>query len=114
MPNSTARFLFPALVLLGLSIGVASQTSPKPLLASQVLALQAGGVLPANVAHEIGVRGLNFHPDDDFRAPAEKIGGRRRRADRLEFRQSHSAGFGWKAGQGAAETAKQRAGSHPR
>jgi tetratricopeptide (TPR) repeat protein len=68
MPNSIMRFSFPALVLLGLSIAVVSQTSPTSLRASEVLALQAGGVLPANVAHEIGVRGLNFQPDEEFRA----------------------------------------------
>src|ERR1700704_5922767 len=54
-----ARFSFSAVVLLGLSIGVASQTPPRPLRASEALALEAGGVLPANVAHEIDVRGLN-------------------------------------------------------
>ena len=68
MSNSIVRFSFPALVLLGLSIGVASQTPPRPLRASEALALEAGGVLPANVAHEIDVRGLNFHPDEDYRA----------------------------------------------
>ena len=68
MPNFAARFSFSAVVLLGLSIGVASQTPPRPLRASEVLALEAGGVLPANVAHEIDVRGLNFHPDEDYRA----------------------------------------------
>jgi hypothetical protein len=68
MPNFAARLSFSAVVLLGLSIGVASQTPPRPLRASEVLALEAGGVLPANVAHEIDVRGLNFHPDEDYRA----------------------------------------------
>ncbi len=74
MPNFAVRFSFSTLVLLGLSIGVASQTSSKPLRASQVLALQAGGVLPANVAHEIGVRGLNFQPDDEFRPSSKRQG----------------------------------------
>ena len=74
MPTSTARFSFSALVLLGLSIGVASQTSPKPLRVSEVLALEAGGALPANVAHEIGVRGLNFHPDAEFLAQLKTSG----------------------------------------
>ena len=39
-----------------------------------MLALEAGGVLPANVAHEIGVRGLNFHPDAEFRAQLKTSG----------------------------------------
>src|ERR1700720_3448500 len=43
--------------------------------ASEVLALEAGGVLPANVAHEIGVRGLNFDPDEDYRALLKTAGG---------------------------------------
>jgi len=46
MPNFAARFSFSAVVFLGLSIGVVSQTPPRPLRASEVLALEAGGVLP--------------------------------------------------------------------
>jgi hypothetical protein len=86
MLNSTVRFSFSALVLLGLSIGVVSQTSPKPLRASEVLALEAGAVLPANVAHEIGVRGLNFHPDEDLRALLKTSG-----ADAAVMTALHSA-----------------------
>ena len=74
MPNFAARFSFSAVVFLGLSIGVVSQTPPRPLRASEVLALEAGGVLPANVAHEIGVRGLNFDPDEDYRALLKTAG----------------------------------------
>jgi tetratricopeptide (TPR) repeat protein len=44
----------------------AEQSSHKPLRASQVLALEAGGALQGNIAHDISVRGLNFRPDEDF------------------------------------------------
>ena len=64
MPNSIVHLYFSALVLLGLSVSAVSQTSPRPLRASEVLALEVGGALPANVAHNIGARGLNFHPDE--------------------------------------------------
>ncbi len=63
-----------------------SQTFPKPLRASEVLALEAGGVLPSNVAHEIGVRGLNFHPDEEFRAQLKTSG-----ADAAVMTALHSA-----------------------
>ena len=74
MPNFAVRFSFSTLVLLGLSLGAASQTSPKPMRASEVLALEAGAVLPANVVHHLGRRGLNFHPDEAYRAQLEKAG----------------------------------------
>lgn len=38
----------------------------RSLRASQVMALQAGGALPANMAYDITTRGLNFHPEGDF------------------------------------------------
>jgi TolA-binding protein len=67
MPNYAVRFSFSALFVLGTLLNAASQTSPKPMRASEVIALQAGGVLPASLAHDIAVRGLNFQPDDDYR-----------------------------------------------
>ncbi|MGO9086830.1 MAG: tetratricopeptide repeat protein [Candidatus Sulfotelmatobacter sp.] len=70
-------FLFLSFVLLTflfLSPGAAAQNSPKPLRASQVLALQAGGALPENLAHDIEVRGLSFHPDEEFVALMKKAG----------------------------------------
>ena len=114
MPDFAARFSFSALVLLGLSVAVVSQTSPKPLRASQVLALEAGGVLPSNVAHEIGVRGLNFQPDEEFRAQLKTSG-----ADAAVMTALHSAKItppasDGKPDKGTAEAAQQRAGPHAR
>jgi tetratricopeptide (TPR) repeat protein len=43
-----------------------AQTAPRPLRASEVMALEAGGALQANIAHDIATRGLNFHPAADF------------------------------------------------
>lgn len=57
-----------------LSHSSVSQTAPKPLRASEVMALEAGGALQANIAHDIGLRGLNFHPDSDFVALMTKAG----------------------------------------
>src|SRR5437899_7537864 len=51
-----------------------AQTAPRPLRASEVMAILAGGGLPANVAHDIAKRGLNFHPDDEFLALMTKAG----------------------------------------
>jgi tetratricopeptide (TPR) repeat protein len=75
MPNSVVRRSLVALVILGLSINVVvAQSSQKPLRASEVMALQAGGVLPENLARDIGKRGLNFHPDGDFLGLMTKAG----------------------------------------
>ena len=46
----------------------------KPLRASEVMALEAGGALQANIAHDVAVRGINFHPDGDFLALMTKAG----------------------------------------
>lgn len=51
-----------------------SQNSPKPLRASEVMAIEAGGALQANIAHDIAVRGLSFHPDSEFLALIRKAG----------------------------------------
>jgi len=51
-----------------------AQTAPRPLRASEVMAVQAGGALPANLAHDIATRGLNFHPDDAFLALMTQAG----------------------------------------
>jgi len=93
MSNSAVRFSFSArripglclatlflsvivLNLLFLTPGAAAQDSPKPLRASEVLALQAGGALPANLTHDIGARGLSFHPDSEFLTQMKKAGAR--------------------------------------
>lgn len=51
-----------------------AQIPPRPLRASEVMAIQAGGALPTNVAHDIAKRGLNFHPDDEFLTLMTKAG----------------------------------------
>jgi tetratricopeptide (TPR) repeat protein len=48
--------------------------SPRPLRASQVMALEAGGALQSNIAHDIAYRGLAFHPDDEFVSLMKKAG----------------------------------------
>ena len=51
-----------------------NQSAPKPLRASQLVALEAGGSLQANIAYDIGVRGVNFHPDEEFLQMMTKAG----------------------------------------
>jgi tetratricopeptide (TPR) repeat protein len=51
-----------------------SGTIPRALPASEVMALQAGGVLPANMVYDIRARGLSFHPGADFMALMTKAG----------------------------------------
>ncbi len=76
MPNSAVRWSLSALVIisLGLALNVAAQTSLKPLRASELMALEAGGAFPANIVHHIAARGLNFHPDEDYLAQLKKAG----------------------------------------
>src|SRR5260370_22014772 len=72
--HSAVRFSHSAIVVLGLSFSLAAQTSSRPLRASEVLALEAGGALPANAVHDIRVRGLNFHPDAEVLTQVKKAG----------------------------------------
>ncbi len=51
-----------------------AQTAPRPLRASEVMALEAGGALQANIAHAIATRGLSFHPNDEFVSLVKKAG----------------------------------------
>jgi tetratricopeptide (TPR) repeat protein len=63
------------LLLFGSSVvSRAAEPTSKPLQASELLALVAGDVLPANVAHEINARGLSFHPDDAYRTLLKRAG----------------------------------------
>jgi tetratricopeptide (TPR) repeat protein len=57
-----------------ISLISAAQTSPKPLRASEVMALEVGGAMQANIAHDISERGLNFRPDEEFVALMKKAG----------------------------------------
>ena len=102
MPNSAVRFSFSALVVLGMFLNAASQTPPKSMRASEVIALQAGGVLPGSVAHDIAVRGLNFRPDDDYRTLLKALGARCDGIGCFECCQGDSDSSGWEAGQGVA------------
>ena len=74
MPISKVCGSVCSLIFLSLSLSAFAQTSQKPLHASEVLALQAGNVLPASLVHEIGRRGLSFHPDESYRAQLKKAG----------------------------------------
>jgi tetratricopeptide (TPR) repeat protein len=47
---------------------------PRSLRASEVMALQAGGALPANLVYDLTARGLSFHPDADFMSLMTKAG----------------------------------------
>jgi tetratricopeptide (TPR) repeat protein len=80
MSKSVARrcvftvVLLPVLLSFPLSYSALAQTATKPLRASEVMALEAGGALQANLAHDIAVRGINFHPDSDFLTLMTKAG----------------------------------------
>ena len=50
------------------------QLAPRPLRASEVMAIQAGGALPENISHDVATRGLNFHPNAEFLALMSKAG----------------------------------------
>jgi hypothetical protein len=52
----------------------ANVQTPRALRASEVMAIQAGGALPVNVAHDIATRGLTFHPDDELLGLLTKAG----------------------------------------
>lgn len=56
------------------SLHLAAQTTPRPLRASEVMALEAGGALQANIAHDVAARGLNFHPRDEFLSLMKRAG----------------------------------------
>ena len=74
------RVLIVAALLACLSIASAQQTATnddavkRPLRASEVMAIQAGGALAENIAHDIAARGINFHPDEEFLALMTKAG----------------------------------------
>lgn len=77
MSRSSARVFFPlvfASLFISVSLVAFGQNAQKPLRASQVMALQAGGGLPENVAHDIELRGLSFLPDDNFLGLMKKAG----------------------------------------
>ena len=68
------RFLIVSVCLFGYSLNASSQASPRPLSASEVMALQAGGALPENLAYDINSRGLSFRLDQAYVAELRKAG----------------------------------------
>jgi tetratricopeptide (TPR) repeat protein len=68
--------IFAAFSLLISSAAVAGQPQkmPKPLSASQVLALVAGAALPEDIAREISQDGLAFRPDANYREMLKTAG----------------------------------------
>lgn len=74
MPRVKLRHFVCTLVIATTSVLIFAQAQPHALRASRVMALQAGRALPENLAHDIEVRGLTFHPDDQFLALMKKAG----------------------------------------
>lgn len=68
------RWFLCLLIVAAVSVSTSAQNFQKPLRASEVMALQAGGVLSANLAREINVRGLSFHPDAAFMTEMKQAG----------------------------------------
>src|SRR5579871_2528486 len=60
--------------LIATTPSVSAQAAPRPLRASEVMALEAGGAMQENLAHDIKERGLNFHADANFLALMTKAG----------------------------------------
>jgi tetratricopeptide (TPR) repeat protein len=61
-------------ITLLLTCAVSAQMSQSPLTASQIIGLQAGGVLSTNLEHEISVRGIRFHMDPEFERQLTRAG----------------------------------------
>ena len=76
MSKSAVRWPISMLVLLAVlsSFNLLAQSTPRPLRASEVMAVEAGGALQANIAHDITTRGLNFHPTEQFLILMKKAG----------------------------------------
>lgn len=74
MFRSFVRPSLSALIVVFFFVAANSQTSQKAISASQLMALQAGNVLPANLVHEIGLRGIRFNPNDNYREALKKAG----------------------------------------
>ncbi len=75
MSKSAVRWsLFIFILGVLFSLHLVAQTTPRPLRASEVMALEAGGALQANIAHDVAGRGLNFHPTDEVLSLMKKAG----------------------------------------
>lgn len=76
MSKSTCLPIYLLIVLLLVTSTAysAPPTAPKPLRRPELIALVAGQALPANIVHAIKVRGLSFHPTDEYRAQLKTAG----------------------------------------
>jgi tetratricopeptide (TPR) repeat protein len=74
MFRSVVRAFLSAFVVFSLFASADSQTTQKAIGASQLMALAAGNVLPANLVHEIALRGIRFNPNDNYREALKKAG----------------------------------------
>ena len=73
MSKRIASFLFLAALLLSIP-AKASETSPRPLRQTELLALVAGNALPENIVSEIRTRGVAFRQDAAFRTQLTTAG----------------------------------------
>jgi len=81
MSKGCARIRVFVVAFLIVSLSVASaqekatnEVAKRPLRASEVMSIQAGGALAENIAHDIATRGINFHPDEEFLGLMTKAG----------------------------------------
>ena len=57
-----------ALLFCAFFLATSSNSSPRPLRRSELLALVAGEILPENVVSDIQSRGLSFTPDGNYKS----------------------------------------------
>src|SRR5215472_1144066 len=75
MKKQTLRLSLFALVLLAVFFfAIPSDSAPRPLSRSELLALVAGDCLPENTVAEIQSRGLAFPPDDNYKSLLKTAG----------------------------------------
>lgn len=68
-----SRFVL-ALLLCAFFLTTSSNSSPRPLRKSELLALVAGDCLPENTVAEIQSRGLTFSPDESYKSLLKTAG----------------------------------------
>src|SRR5215472_385375 len=76
MQKQTLRLSLFALALLffGFLLAIPSNSAPRPLSKSELLALVAGDCLPENTVGEIQSRGITFTPDDKYKSLLKAAG----------------------------------------
>lgn len=67
MPAQCSRFLI-FFIIFSFGLSAFTQTSPRPLIKSELIALVAGEALSENIGHEVEVNGLEFHVTDALKA----------------------------------------------